>query len=97
MKSIKITFKLTPHQLARGLQIIRQHDPKYQLSSVNNIVKTIYHNHLAKMSLNKSDVISPEIVKEITTLINTPARKQITLDQLMEIKNQESKKKSKRI
>jgi hypothetical protein len=45
------------------------------------------------MTLNKPDILPPDIVTEITSLINSPARKQITLDQLIKIKNQSADQK----
>jgi len=89
MKSIRIVFKLTPYQLARGLQTIRQLEPTYKLTSLNELVKTIYHDYLAKMTINRLDAIPDQIINEIKSLINNPARTQITLSELMNLKKQD--------
>jgi len=87
MKSIRITFRLQPYQLARGLQTIRQLEPSYKLISLNDIVKTIFHDYLAKMSLNRDHSIAPELIAEITSFLNkSNESKSITLDDLIGIK-----------
>ena len=86
MKSIRITFRLKPYQLARGLQTIRQLEPNYKLISLNDIVKVIYHDYLAKMTLNKLDAIPDNIIAEIMQIISKPARAQMTLEELIAIK-----------
>ena len=86
MKSIRITFRLKPYQLARGLQTIRQLEPSYKLLSLNDIVKVIYHDYLAKMSLNRLDAVPNDILTEIMSFIDKPAREQMTLKELIEIK-----------
>lgn len=90
MKNIRITFRLSPYQLARGLQTIRQLEPTYKLISLNDIVKTIYHDYLAKMTLNKLDEVPPNIVNEIYAFIEKPAQKQITVDDLINMKTEPS-------
>ena len=85
MKNIRITFRLSPYQLARGLQTIRQLEPSYKLISLNDIVKTIYHDYLAKMSLNKLDAVPPNITAEITNFIDKPSEKQLTVKELIDI------------
>ena len=87
MKSIRITFRLSTYQLARGLQTIRQIDPSYKLISLNDLAKTIYHNYLAKMTINKLDAIPDSIMSELMNFINSPAQSQITLADLIEIKS----------
>ncbi len=84
MKNIRITFRLSPYQLARGLQIIKQLDTDYQTLSLNDIVKTGYHDYLTKM--NKLDQIPPEIMMEIESLIKEPTKKQLTLVELIKLK-----------
>lgn len=87
MKSIRITFRLQPYQLARGLQTIRQLEPSYKLLSLNDIVKTIYHDYLAKMSLNRNDSAPPELIEEIISFIGkSSTEKSLSLDDLMNIK-----------
>ncbi len=86
MKNLRITFRLSPYQLARGLQTIRQLEPTYKLISLNNIVKTIYHDYLSKMTLNKLDDIPPSIIAEINQLNNKPKQEQITVADLIKLK-----------
>ena len=86
MKNIRITFRLSPYQLARGLQTIRQLEPSYKLISLNDIVKTIYHDYLAKMTLNRLEEVPADITAEITQFLDNPARKQITLEELIDLK-----------
>jgi hypothetical protein len=71
MRNIKITFRLTPYQLARGLQVMKQLDPNYELISLASMVKTIYHDYLAKMTLNKASAIDQTLVAEINKHLNT--------------------------
>lgn len=86
MKNIRITFRLSPYQLARGLQVIRQLEPTYQLTSINELVKTIYHDYLAKMTINKLDSVPANLINEITNFIETP-KNQITLSTLLAERN----------
>lgn len=89
MKSIRISFRLDPYQLARGLQTIRQLEPKYKLLSINDVVKTIYHDYIAKMSLNKNENIPLELITEIVNFQNKPSpSKNLSLDDLLELPNQ---------
>lgn len=90
MKNIRITFRLSAYQLARGLQTIRQLEPAYKLISINDIVKVIYHDYLAKMTLNKLDTVPIEILTEVMNFIDTPAKSQITLEELIAIKKSKS-------
>lgn len=85
MKSIRITFRLSPYQLARGLQTIRQLEPTYKLMSTNDLVKTIYHDYLAKMSLNKNDTIPSALLAEILRFTNKPNSKSLNLDELINL------------
>ena len=92
MKSARIVVRLTPYQIARGLQIIRQLEPNYQLISVNDVVKTIYHDYISKMSINRSASVPQEIVNEVVDLLrNTKSTKAITIDDMLSLKadNQE--------
>lgn len=85
MSNPTINFRLSPYQLARGLQVIRQLEPTYQITSISQIVKVIYHDYLAKMSLNLTDEVPQDLLLEINSFIkNPPASKGITLDELME-------------
>jgi hypothetical protein len=85
MKNIRITLRLSPEQLAHGLWAIRQLEPTYKLSSLNDLVKTIYLSWLTKISPNKSNTIPQSILDEITQFINMPAVKQITLKEIISI------------
>lgn len=87
MKSVRITFRLAPYQLARGLQTIRQLEPTYKLLSLNEIVRTIYHDYLAKMSLNRNESVSPELIEEIISFVDkSSTAKILTLDDLLDMK-----------
>ncbi len=79
MKSIRLTFRLSPYQLARGLQTMKQLDPTYQLLSLNDMVKTIYHDYLAKMTMNKTSAVPSYFLTEISSIINTSNQK-LTMD-----------------
>jgi len=87
MKSIRVTIRLTPYQLARGLQTIRQLKPDYKLISINDLVKTIYQIYLTKDIMNKSDEVPTSLLEEILSFSNKSAEKQITLQDLLNIKN----------
>ena len=86
MKSVRITFRLKPYQLAKGLQTIRQLEPAYKIISLNDIVKEIYHDYIAKMSLNRNESIAPELIKEIISFVGKSSQeKSLTLDGLINI------------
>ena len=89
MSNPTINFRLSIYQLARGLQIIRNLEPDYQLTSVSKIVKVLYFDYLAKMSINKKDSIPQHFVDEIESLIYQPKRFIKTLNQ--EIKTNSTK------
>ena len=89
MKNIRITFRLSPYQLARGLQTIRQLEPTYKLTSINELVKTIYHDYLAKMTLNKLDDVPVEFIEEIENFEG--AESQLTLKELIDIQKETAK------
>ena len=69
-KNPTVTFRLTPYQIARGLQIIRQFEPNYVPSTPNKIVKLLYLDYLAKMNINRSDDISLNILNEVNLMLN---------------------------
>lgn len=79
MSSPIITFRLSPYQLVRGLQIIRSLEPNFHLTSLSQLVKIIYTDYLAKMSLGYTDNVDPNIMKEIQTFIITPKKREINL------------------
>ena len=69
-KNPTITFRLTPYQIARGLQIIRQFEPNYVPSTPNKIVKMLYLDYLAKMNINRSDDVPLNILNEVNLMLN---------------------------
>jgi len=86
MKSIRITIRLTPNQLARGLQIVRQLDSTYKFTGINDLVKSIYQDYLAQMTFNRLEEVPSNILDEIIHFIDKPAQQQITLQDLIDIK-----------
>ena len=79
MSSPIITFRLTPNQLARGLQIVRSLEPNFQLTSLSQLVKIIYTDYLAKMTLGQTDEVDQDIMQEIQVFILNPRKKEINL------------------
>jgi hypothetical protein len=69
MPNPTITFRLSPNQIARGLQVIRNLEPNYQLTSISKIVKTIYLDYLAKMTVNKAINVPQEYLDEVNILL----------------------------
>ena len=69
-KNPTITFRLTPYQIARGLQIIRQFEPNYVPSTPNKIVKLLYLDYLAKMNINRSDDVPLNVLNEVNLMLN---------------------------
>ena len=53
MSNPVITFRLSPYQIARGLQIVRSLEPDFQLTSLGQLVKICYMDYLAKMTLGQ--------------------------------------------
>ena len=68
-KNPTVTFRLTPYQIARGLQIIRQFEPNYVPSTPNKIVKLLYLDYLAKMNINRSDDVPLNILNEVNLML----------------------------
>jgi len=85
MKSIRVTFRLTAHQLARGLQIIKQHDPTYKLISINSLIKTIYQDYLAQMTLDEFAEVPASILEEIIACADKSSETKLTIEDLMNI------------
>jgi len=79
MSSPIITFRLSAHQLARGLQIVRSLEPNFQLTSLSQLVKIIYTDYLIKMTLGQTDEVSPDIMQEIQVFILNPKKREINL------------------
>ena len=87
MPSPIITFRLSHNQLARGLQIIRNLEPNFQLTSLSQIVKVCYNDYLAKMTLSESDPIDPSIMNELQDFISNPSKRTINLASLTDDEN----------
>ena len=87
MSNPTVNFRLSIYQLARGLQIIRNLEPNYQLISISNIVKTLYFDYLAKMSINKKDNVPQHLIDEIESLIYNPNKPIKTLIDLVKSEN----------
>lgn len=85
MPSPIITFRLSPYQLARGLQIVRSLEPDFKLMSLSQLAKICYSDYLAKMTLGQTDEISQEIMAEINDFIISPSKKSINLESLINI------------
>jgi len=82
MSSPIITFRLTTDQLARGLQIVRSLEPNFQLTSLSQLVKIVYTDYLAKMTLGQTDKVDQDIMQEIQIFISNPRKKEINLASL---------------
>ena len=67
-----VNFRLSKYQIARGLQIIRNLEPNYKLTSISKIVKVIYLDYLAKMTINKKDTVPQHLIDEIESLLYKP-------------------------
>ena len=91
MKSIRITFRLTPYQLAYALQTARQLEPTYKLISINDLVKTVYISCLDKMSITKPDEFPVSILEEILAFSDKSAENKLTLEDLLSIEKLSSK------
>ena len=83
MANPTINFRLSPYQIARGLQIIRQLEPDYKITSLSQIVKVIYYDYLAKMSLNLTDEVPEELLIEINLFNASKSNKPLTLGDLI--------------
>jgi hypothetical protein len=72
MSNPVISFRLSAYHLARGLQIIRDLEPDYILTSHSRIVKDIYIDYLAKMSFNKKSAIPQHFIDEVENNLYAP-------------------------
>lgn len=68
MSNPTIQFRLDPYHIARGLQLLRRLDPHFKPTSISTIVKILYIDYCAKMTINVPDSIEPEIWKEVHIL-----------------------------
>lgn len=68
MPNPTISFRLNKYQIARGLDIIRQHVSNYEPSSISQIVKLCYLDYLAKMGKDLNLNISYESAEKIKNM-----------------------------
>ena len=87
MPSPAITFRLTPYQLARGLKVIRSLEPNFQLISLSQIVKVIYHDYLAKMTLGHGDIVTQDLLDEINSFDTSNIKKTRSLEDIISFEN----------
>ena len=84
MSNPGISFRLSPYQIARGLWIVRKLEPDYKPASASKLVKLLYLDYLAKMSVGRSDIIPAEIINEVKELIsNKPKKEQFQLEDII--------------
>ena len=83
MPNPTVSFRLSPYHLARGLKLIRQLEPRFQLMSLSQIVKTIYFDYLAKMTIGKDDQVNMQCINEIQMFITKPVKSASTLNDLI--------------
>ena len=72
MSNPVISFRLSTYHLARGLQIIRDLEPDYVLTSHSRIVKDLYIDYLAKMTINKKSEIPQHLIDEVENNLYAP-------------------------
>ncbi len=99
MSNPTINFRIPTYQLARGLQIIRNLEPEYEFTSVSKIVKIVYFDYLAKMSINKTSSVPQHFIDEIESLVyrikpQKLSLKKLTQEVALPIKNEKSIKSS---
>ncbi len=73
-KNIQISLRLTPYQLAHGLEIIQAIEPVYQPTSLSAMVKLIYVDYLAKMSIVSNPFPSPNTQQTIKRMSGRSVR-----------------------
>ena len=86
MKSPTIQFRLTPYQLACGLQAIRNLEPSYKPTSINALVKLIFIDYCSKMAIGPKAAPHPQIVNEITSMLKPKDIKEPTIDDIIKSK-----------
>lgn len=67
MPNPQISFRLSHHQIAQGLKLLRSIDPSITPSSISQIIK-IFYLHIIH---EESPKITPAEINEITSLIST--------------------------
>lgn len=83
MSNPQVTFRLSTFQLARGLKLIRQLEPNFQLTSINEIVKILYIDYLSKMEFKQSN-IEQSYILEIENFLSLPGKHKINLNNLVD-------------
>jgi len=69
MRSPTISFRLSNHQLARGLACILRLEPKYRASSIHAMVKMVFIDYCAKMDMGYSSEIAPNVWHELEKIL----------------------------
>lgn len=88
MPNPTINFRLSEFNLARGLHIIRQLEPNYQITSASHIVKTCFFDYIAKMNFNRSADVPTEITIELNNFLNNKQPAGLSLDDLIDMQSQ---------
>ncbi|MCP4607729.1 MAG: hypothetical protein GY845_03290 [Planctomycetes bacterium] len=70
----RIAFTLSIWQLAHGLEIIQALEPSYHPVSLNQMVKLIYQDYLAKMSILRNQVPSTKAIEEVKRMMTPKQR-----------------------
>ena len=83
MSNPQINFRLSTFQLARGLKLIRQLEPNFQLTSINQIVKIIYIDYLSKMEFKQSNV-EQSYIEEVENFLMRAGKKKLNLNTLVD-------------
>lgn len=71
MANPQISFRLTNYQLARGLKIIQAIEPNTEITSLSQLVKTLYLDYIAKTSLSKESAVTEKDLNTVSSLIST--------------------------
>ena len=87
MKNLRISFRLSPYHLAKALRIIKQLDPSYYHISNNDLVKTVFFDYIAKMTINRIEEIPQELINEVLLISKKTKKSGLSLEELMKIKN----------
>ena len=94
MSNPTISFRLSTYQIARGLQIIRNLEPNYHATSISNIIKVLYLDYLAKMSINKQDTVPQHLIDEVESIIYQSRTANCSINSLSKLINEVSIKSS---
>lgn len=87
MSKQRITISLTEYQIAKGIQILKQIEPRYKLTNLSDMIKIIYNNYLAKMNPDKTDTNLLDSLNELQAFLAQPPSKSttISLESLIEL------------